>query len=59
MSQLYFKAEKLETFCHDAFTKFGFNEEESRIITEVLIMSDKYGIACTSCTKLDCIIRTI
>lgn len=44
MSHLYFKAETLETFCHDAFTKFGFTEEESRIITEVLIMSDKYGI---------------
>lgn len=44
MSHLYFKAETLEAFCHDAFSRFGFSKEESRIITDVLIMSDKYGI---------------
>lgn len=44
MAHFYFKANELEKFCHDAFTKFGFTKEESGIITDVLIMSDKYGI---------------
>lgn len=44
MAHLYFKADTLETFCHDAFSKFGFTAEESKIITDVLMMSDMYGI---------------
>ena len=34
----------LKTFCTDAFLKFGFTEEESKIIVDVLLTSDLYGI---------------
>lgn len=34
----------LVRLCHDAFEKFGFTKEESRIITDVLLLSDLYGI---------------
>lgn len=36
--------ETLKTFCTDAFLKFGFTAEESRIIVDVLLTSDLYGI---------------
>ena len=36
--------EQLNTFCMDAFKTFGFNESEARIITDVLLLSDLYGI---------------
>lgn len=36
--------ETLKTFCTDAFKKFGFNDEESAIIVDVLLTSDLYGI---------------
>ena len=36
--------EQLKKFCTDAFLKFGFMEEESRIIVDVLLTSDLYGI---------------
>ncbi len=36
--------ETLEKFCMDCFGKFGFSTEESRIITDVLLLSDLYGI---------------
>ena len=36
--------DQLNTFCMDAFMKFGFKEEEARIITDVLLLSDLYGI---------------
>ncbi len=36
--------EQLNKFCNDAFKKFGFNEEESKIISDVLLLSDLYGI---------------
>ena len=36
--------DQLNTFCMDAFEKFGFNESEARIITDVLLLSDLYGI---------------
>ncbi len=35
---------ELEKFCMDCFGKFGFSAEESRIITDVLLLSDLYGI---------------
>ena len=44
MAHLKFSIETLESFCKEAFQKFGFNEEESSIITDVLLMSDKFGI---------------
>lgn len=36
--------ETLEKFCLDCFCKFGFTADESRIITDVLLLSDLYGI---------------
>ncbi len=35
---------QLKTFCEDCFCKFGFTEKESEIITDVLLLSDLYGI---------------
>lgn len=39
-----YPAKLLDSFCMEAFGRFGFNESESRIITDVLMMSDLYGI---------------
>lgn len=36
--------EQLNKFCNDAFCAFGFTAEESKIITDVLLLSDLYGI---------------
>ncbi|MBQ3866259.1 MAG: Ldh family oxidoreductase, partial [Clostridia bacterium] len=36
--------EKLKKFCDDAFEKFGFSKEEAGIITDVLLLSDLFGI---------------
>ena len=35
---------ELERFCNDCFEKFGFTENESKIISDVLLLSDLYGI---------------
>ena len=35
----------MKRFCEDAFCKFGFTEEESAQITDVLLKSDMYGIS--------------
>ena len=34
----------MECFCIDSFKNFGFSEDESKIITDVLLTSDKFGI---------------
>ena len=39
-----FSYNKLKKFCIDAFIKFGFTENESGIISDVLLLSDLYGI---------------
>lgn len=36
--------EGLNTFCNDAFAAFGFSKEQSKIITDVLLMADLYGV---------------
>lgn len=36
--------QELEKFCNDAFAKIGFTAEESKIISDVLLLSDLYGI---------------
>lgn len=36
--------DQLHTFCCDAFVKFGFTKEEAEKITDVLLLSDVYGI---------------
>ena len=41
---IHYSYEQLHTFCMDAFKKFGFDEKDSGIITDVLLLSDLYGI---------------
>ena len=41
---LQYTYDQLNTFCMDAFQKFGFSESEARIISDVLLLSDLYGI---------------
>ncbi len=44
MAYINYPRELLDKFCMEAFQKFGFTEQESRIIADVLIMSDDFGI---------------
>lgn len=44
MSYLIYTYPQLNRFCNDAFVKFGFTKEEAKIISDVLLMSDLYGI---------------
>lgn len=44
MSYLTYGYEVLKKFCNDAFVNFGFTESEAGIITDVLLLSDLYGI---------------
>lgn len=44
MSYVHWPYVTLVKFCHDVFENFGFNMEESAIITDVLLLSDLYGI---------------
>ena len=44
MSSVNYKVEKIEKFCVDAFEKFGFSREDSKTITDVLLLADIYGI---------------
>ena len=44
MGYKIYPIELLEKFCLEAFSKIGFTNEESQIITDVLLLSDKYGI---------------
>lgn len=44
MGYQHWRYETLDELCMDAFGKFGFTPEQSRIITDVLLMSDLYGI---------------
>ena len=36
--------QELEKFCVDVFIAFGFNNEQSKVIADVLLKSDLYGI---------------
>lgn len=44
MAHMYFQIDLLERFCNDAFCKFGFTPDEAQVVTDVLLLSDKYGI---------------
>ena len=44
MAYVNFSRELLDKFCMEAFQKFGFTKDESRIISDVLLMSDDFGI---------------
>lgn len=43
MGYVHWSYDKLNTFCKDAFEKFGFTKEESGVITDVLLAADLYG----------------
>lgn len=44
MGYVKWKYEVLDKFCNDVFQAFGFTNEESRVVTDVLLMSDLIGI---------------
>ncbi len=44
MDSVRYSYEQLKTFCNDAFCKFGFSLKDAEIITDVLLLSDLYGI---------------
>ena len=44
MAYITYQYKDLLRYCVDAFMKFGFTEEESKIITDVLLTSDLFGI---------------
>jgi L-2-hydroxycarboxylate dehydrogenase (NAD+) len=44
VTSIRYTYDQLNRFCNDAFCRFGFTESESKIITDVLLMSDLYGI---------------
>ncbi len=43
-TNIRYSYEQLKNFCETAFTKIGFSADDSRIITDVLLLSDLYGI---------------
>lgn len=44
MAYQYWKYETLDRLCMDAFTAFGFTKDEAKIIRDVLLTADLYGI---------------
>lgn len=44
MAHVKIQVETMRSFCHEVFRKFGFSEEECRIIMDVLLTADIYGI---------------
>lgn len=44
MNSVRYTYEQLKKFCCDAFEKFGFTTDEAEKITDVLLLSDLYGI---------------
>lgn len=44
VKSINFSYEMLKNFCKDAFMNFGFDSNESEIISDVLLTSDLYGI---------------
>ena len=44
MGYVNWSYEVLKKFCNDVFTSFGFSADEAQIITDVLLLSDLYGI---------------
>lgn len=44
MAYVNIQYETMKNFSNHVFSKFGFTEDESKIITDVLLMSDMFGI---------------
>ena len=42
---VHYKYPEMKRFLDDAFVRFGFSGEEAAQITDVLLLSDLYGIA--------------
>lgn len=43
MAAVRYSYTKLKDFCIDAFSRFGFSQQESSIITDVILLADLYG----------------
>lgn len=44
MAHVKIQYDVMDAFCMDVFQRFGFTKEESRIISDVLLLSDVYGL---------------
>jgi L-2-hydroxycarboxylate dehydrogenase (NAD+) len=44
MNSIVIKAERLRKFCEETFQQLGFNKKDSTIISDVIILSDLFGI---------------
>ena len=44
MAHVKIQYDVMDAFCMDVFQRFGFTKKESRIISDVLLLSDVYGI---------------
>ena len=44
MSYVNYSVEQLNNFCNEAFKRLGFQEKDAKIITDVLLLADLYGI---------------
>ena len=53
MGYQHWSYELMERFCRDAFVRFGFTEEEAKIITDVQLLSDLYGVESHGLQRLD------
>lgn len=57
MGYVKWSHETLNHFCGDVFKAFGFTEEESNQIKDVLLTADLYGIEVMACREWCVIIR--
>ena len=53
MEAVYVKEEQLRSYCERAFKKYGFNEQDSKTITDVLVAADMYGIETHGSQRLE------
>ena len=44
MPYVNWQYDTLNTFCNDVFKAFGFSDEDSAVISDVLLTADLYGI---------------
>lgn len=53
MEAVYVKEEQLRSYCERAFKKYGFNEQDSKTITDVLVAAEMYGIETHGSQRLE------
>ena len=51
MGYVKWSYDTLNTFCHDVFRKFGFNEEETNIIKDVCLPQICTGLKAMECRE--------